>query len=84
MEKSAFIVIVDVSKLLQTVVGVQSLEHPVLVESIADLRVDRLLESVLAAVTRVFLSAITASKLVSISFKALKQIATFLYPYFDC
>ena len=70
-EKSAFIVIDDVSKPLHTVVGVQSVAHPVLVESIADLRVDRLEDRVLAADTSVFLSAITLSKFVSISFKAL-------------
>lgn len=70
-EKSAFIVIDDVSKPLHTVMGVQSLAHPVLVESIADLRVDRLEDRVLAAETSVFLSDITLSKFVSISFKAL-------------
>lgn len=69
VEKLVFIVIDDVLKLLQIVVGVQLLEYFDLVELIVDLRVDRLLESVLVVVIRVFLFVIIVFKLVLILFK---------------
>lgn len=69
VEKLVFIVIDDVLKLLQIVVGVQLLEYFDLVELIVDLRVDRLLESVLVVVIRVFLFDIIVFKLVLILFK---------------
>lgn len=69
-EKSALTVIWDVSNPSQALEGVQSLAHEVLVLSIDVLSDDRLEDSVLVADISEFLSAITLSRLVSISIKS--------------